>query len=976
MNWFYGLKIRNKLALAFGVVMLSFITAFIFSINTMNSIVFRYNALVNETIARKTSINEANEAFTRMRLVNSSQVIMADNDDIQSILVNTLPEYQMYERLFLESLAGYRQLLLNDIRLSEDELSYRLETLEEIDELHYAYKIISRQLYEAVMSQNSERIQEYYSNILPIVASILDNMQILSYHVSLRAEVESSDVSNHVRIVTNATIVALFISAIFSLLVILFIIKAIITPIGRLQNATAQISGGNLDFPIRSDSADEMGVLSNDIANMVDSIAEMNKTVTIMGLLDTMIYVVDTNHNIVYMNTSMQEAYGLTQGIPKGKKCWELIMNSSRLCKHCGLFNVESKSDSFHEIGVFWDEKLSKWLEIRSAVIRWVDGSLAQFHSFTDVTEKKNSQDRQVMYEEQLKDSAQEAQAASIAKTAFIANTSHEIRTPMNSIIGYSELALDDDISEKTRERLDKILENSRWLLQIINDILDISKIESGKIELENIPFDIHDIFANCQTAIMPLAQEKCLLLHFYAEPVIDKMLLGDPTRLTQILINLLSNAVKFTHKGMIKVSSVIESSSEEYFTFGFEVRDSGIGMSKEQIDKIFAPFIQADVSFTRRYGGTGLGLSITKSLIEAMGGELKVESVPKVGSMFSFTLSFKTLKVSAGRSYTEPIIGQIPKPLFNGEILVCEDSVMNQGVIIEHLEKVGIKTVIASNGKEGVDIVKERIEKNEKPFGLIFMDIHMPVMDGIEAATAIEALNVGTPIVAMTANVMINDQEAYKASGMRETVSKPFTAQVLWRCLLKYFEPVEWLVGNAAQVKEEEQQFKMKQISRFVKNNRNIGNDITSSISSGDIAQAHRLAHNLKNYAGIIGKDELQKVASTVEDGLKNGECRVSNEELNSLKSRLEITISELEPIIANFSPEKEDVNEGSYDTEQILTLINELEPLLESGNTRYTSFIEKLRGIPLCEQIVRHLEDYNAPEAAAALAELKTKI
>jgi len=505
---------------------------------------------------------------------------------------------------------------------------------------------------------------------------------------------------------------------------------------------------------------------------------------------------------------------------------------------------------------------------------------------------------------------------------------------------------------------------------------LDISKIESGKLELENIPFNIHDIFSHTHTTIMPFAQDKNLMLHFYTEPIVDKMLLGDPTRLTQVLINLLSNAVKFTHSGMIKISSVIESNTADTYTLSFEIRDSGIGMTREEIGKIFTPFSQADASFTRKYGGTGLGLPITRKLVSAMGGDLRVESVPKVGSIFSFSLTFKTLDAPSHKTiHDKPIVGRIPKPQFEGEVLICEDSVMNQGVICEHLEKVGLTPVIAKNGKEGVEMVRRRLEKNEKPFGLIFMDIHMPVMDGIEAASIIAKMNTGTPIVAMTANVMINDQESYKASGMKETVSKPFTSQVLWRCLLKYFTPVSWLTKDNSQLTEDDEKFKLKLISQFVMNNSDICDEIQSALSSSDIAHAHRLAHNLKNHAGIIDKPKLQKIAADVEKSLKNRGNKLESTDLDALRKELAFVIAELMPLVKNAEAVKTESETLSVDKETFQIWIKELELLLEDGNIKYLEYVDKLRTVPGSEELVSHIENINAAKALKALAEMKEK-
>nr|AGS54030.1 PAS/PAC sensor hybrid histidine kinase [uncultured bacterium contig00048] len=384
------------------------------------------------------------------------------------------------------------------------------------------------------------------------------------------------------------------------------------------------------------------------------------------------------------------------------------------------------------------------------------------------------------------------AESANQAKTIFLANMSHEIRTPLNSIIGFSELALDDDITPKTGNYLSKILSNGEWLLQIVNDILDISKIEAGKMELERVPFDLHDIFTHCHAAIVPKAQAKGIELYCYAEPALGKKLLGDPVRLRQTLINILSNAVKFTNIGTAKLLASIVASDDKTATIYFEVKDSGIGMTKDQIARIFDPFIQADGSITRKYGGTGLGLSITKNFIEMMGGQLRVESEPGIGSKFSFEIKFDTINdVSETENPKDELVAEIEKPHFEGEILVCEDNEMNQQVICEHLKRVGLTPVVAVNGQEGVDAVVQRLKSGEKPFDLIFMDIHMPVMDGLEASVEIVEMGCRTPIVAMTANIMANDLELYRRNGIADHLGKPFTTQELWRCLLKYIKPV-----------------------------------------------------------------------------------------------------------------------------------------------------------------------------------------
>ena len=493
----------------------------------------------------------------------------------------------------------------------------------------------------------------------------------------------------------------------------------------------------------------------------------------------------------------------------------------------------------------------------------------------------------------ELEEQTEIALRASRAKSEFLANMSHEIRTPINSIMGFSELALDDSIAPKTRDYLGRIKENTVGLLQIINNILDISKIESGKMELENIPFLLQEVLVSCRTIISPKALEKGLILQFNDSPTENQKLLGDPTKLRQILLNIISNAVKFTETGAVKVSLLEKESSGNKCTMHFEIIDSGIGMTPEQIQKIYEPFVQADASITRKFGGTGLGLPISKNMISLMGGELFVESTPGVGSKFSFDLSFDTVDVSC-QMPAAATLNELEKPMFSGEVLVCEDNSMNQEVITDHLARVGVKTVVAQNGKEGLDLVSQRKEKGEKSFDLIFMDIHMPVMNGLEAASKIAELHTGTPIVAMTANVMSHDRELYRISGIPDCVDKPFTSQQLWHCLKKYLKPldnetIEKMVLDEADI------YLQKRISEnFRKENQAKCNEITTALDAGDIKLAHRLVHTLKSNAAQLGKPNLQKVCAEMEALLKDGKNSVTQVHVDLLRAELDSVLEE----------------------------------------------------------------------------------
>ena len=344
------------------------------------------------------------------------------------------------------------------------------------------------------------------------------------------------------------------------------------------------------------------------------------------------------------------------------------------------------------------------------------------------------------------------------------------------------------------------------------------------------------------------------------------------------------------------------------------------------------------------------------------------MESTIGVGSIFSFTLTFD-LADTADISSMETTADSMEKPNFAGEVLVCEDNSLNQQVICEHLKKVGLKTVVAQNGREGVDLVAERVKKGEKPFDIIFMDIHMPEMDGLEASSLIVSMAIATPIIATTANIMSNDLELYRASGMYDCLGKPFTSQELWKCLMKYLPVISFSTTDQHYSAEKEQfQEKLKEI--FVKTNQTTYDDILKAVDNNDIRLAHRLAHTLKSNAGQIGEKLLQEAAAAVEALLANEKKAVDEDILRPLKTELESVLHKLEPLLMKTDSE---IIEPITDTKKIHELIENLEPLLQSNNAECLAMLDDIRAIPGAKELAKQIDDFNFKQAREELTKIK---
>ncbi|MFT6149418.1 MAG: PAS domain S-box-containing protein [Saprospiraceae bacterium] len=673
---------------------------------------------------------------------------------------------------------------------------------------------------------------------------------------------------------------------------------------GDEEIAVKALKAGAFDYLIKDQERNYLKVLPLTIDNAIRR-SRMNERLRLLESVivnaNDAVIIASANKKIpeiMYVNRAFVEMSGYEEYEVQKKGFGIFVGEETDRIEVQGIADAFRDFESIKSELIFYrKDGTPYWVGISIVPLKDKNGKTTHFVSIQrDITERKEA-------EQDLIEAREAAEQARLAESQFLANMSHEIRTPMNAVIGMTHLLMDENLSPKQLDYINALKFSADSLMGIISDILDLSKIGAGKLDFEQKQFNLYELLNSLQKAFKFKLKQKELNVEFILNENVDNDVVGDPTRLNQILTNLLGNSEKFTLEGEIGVRmKILEEDSTKYL-LKFEVYDTGIGIEPNKLELVFENFKQANSQIHRKFGGTGLGLPIVKNLVELQGGSIWVDSEIGKGTTFSFILPFTNSGIrSQASNLEEDVMGQLlnDEVLRTAKVLIAEDNPMNQKLISEIMRKWKVNFEIASDGQIALDKLTEKV------YDIILMDVNMPKMSGYEAAESIRNdcfnLNHKTPMIALTAAALQSEKEKVFDSGMNEFVSKPFVPAHLKKVMIrllggvaveeKHVTPTITKVSQAdlrkvtvdlSYLKEfsgGDTSFIREMLGLFLSDAPNQIVMMRECLESNDWDRLGKLGHRMKPNFQMLGMDAQREMAFNIETMAKN-------EEINAVKMK-----------------------------------------------------------------------------------------